>query len=115
LGQDDEGLRREAPRFKLLEPTKILLVSVKEKMGMLNDISVTGLSFFLESGLNSGDQVDISIDQKFSGRVTVVDSYQVSSGDILRRGMYRISGKFLVQEDGFRCMVNTLRLMGNII
>ena len=115
IAQDIQDPQRNAPRFKLLEPTKILLVSVMDKMGMLNDISVSGISFYLESGLRTGDPVVISIDQKFSGQVTIVESYQVRDGNALRKGMFRIGARFLDQEDGFRCMVNTLRLMGNIV
>ena len=115
LASDDSDARRAAMRFKLTEPTKILLISVNNQMGMLNDISVSGLSFFLESGLRTGDPIMISIDQKFTGHVNVVDSYQVQEGNVLRDGMFRISAKFIEPEDGYRCMVNTLRLMGNIV
>lgn len=112
-GQDLKNGRAN-PRFKMTDPSKILLVSIEGHTGMLNDFSAGGLSFFLEHDLSSDIQATLSIDQKFSGPVRILESHRMDPKSNLRGGMYRIGARFLFKEDGFRCMVNTMRLLGHI-
>lgn len=110
MGIESDEKARKSPRFTFLPPDRILLVHIGSLVGFIRDISAGGLSFHMDMSLTVGRQIDVSIDQKFRGLVNVVNNILDESRDSDTYGMYRISTKFLNENDGYRCMVRTLKL-----
>ena len=116
LGLDPEGIEagRSTPRFRFNPPDKILLVHVGNLTGVLNDISVGGTSIQTKVPLTVEREFNLSFDQKFRGRVKVVNNILDESEVPGSREMYRTGTRFLNPNDGYRCMVQTLRLYSRI-
>ena len=104
----------KSPRFTFLPPDRILLVHIGSLVGFIRDISAGGLSFHMEIPLTVGRKIEVNIDQKFRGWVNVLNNTLDESTDSDTYGMYRTGTKFLNENDGYRCMVRTLKLSSQL-
>ncbi|MEE8396853.1 MAG: hypothetical protein V3S29_12415 [bacterium] len=111
IGVDPEasGGNRKTPRIVFRPPGKILLIHVGSHIGVLNDISSEGLSFFLNLPLTAKRNMVVDFDQQFQGKVEIVSTVLDEVETDGFRETYRTGARFATPEDGYRCVVNTLQ------
>lgn len=114
MGINADEKARKSPRFTFLPPDRILLVHIGSLVGFIRDISAGGLSFHMEIPLTVGRKIEVNIDQKFRGWVNVLNNTLDESPDSDTYGMYRTGTRFLNENDGYRCMVRTLKLSSQL-
>jgi hypothetical protein len=106
--------KRKHPRFHLEAPERTLLVHIGSITGVVNDISAGGVSFLSRASLTSDRLVKMSFDQKFTGQVKVVSNALAGTDFSTTTGLYRTGTRFVREDDGYRCMVQSLRLLSRI-
>ena len=114
VANETDQIKRKTPRFNFNPPERIMLVHLGSLIGILSDISVGGMGFHLEVPLTAEREISVSVDQKFRGRVKVVNTVYDEAEGSHTKGMYRNGTRFLRESDGYRCMVRTLQLSSRL-
>ncbi len=109
LGMGEDDANRKHPRFRFAPPEKTMMVHIGSITGVLNDISAGGFSFLSPASMTSGRQVSMNFDQRFSSKVKIVSSTLEGSDYSQKSGIFRTGTRFVNADDGYRCVVRTLR------
>lgn len=102
---------RKNPRIKLSPPDNILLVHLGSLIGVLNDISIGGVSFHSNALTTVDREINLFFDLKYRGKLKLISSSLDTHLSSHGRSFYRIGARFLNGDEGYRCTVQSLRLI----
>lgn len=116
LGQDPFGeqQQRKTPRILFNPPERVVLVQLEDHVGVLNDISAGGLSLLLAIPLTTKRKVGVKIDGRIRGKGDVVEVRITEDEHKGFRATYRNGIRFATDEEGYRCVVQVLKLMSDL-
>jgi hypothetical protein len=116
LGQHpfEQQQQRKTPRILFNPPERVVLVQLEDHVGVLNDISAGGLSLLLAIPLTARRKVGVNIDGRIRGKGDVVEVRMTEDEHRGFRATYRNGIRFATDEEGYRCVVQVLKLVSDL-
>ena len=100
--------------MRFTPPEQTLLVHLGNIIGVLSDISVGGVSFYSSVLMSTEREFNLLFDLKFKGRLKVINCTLDEAMSTLTKPVYRVGTRFIESEDGYRCTVQSLRLISRV-